>query len=147
MQVDLIIYCAFPLQLDSLQNRLLAANMEKDKAVNARNDLERDYHMEKQAHLRFVERKEDEVNMLKDNNQVREESMLQWFWLIGWLDLLSAKISPEAGTRIPEIILVMTVLIKKNLFFLLTLSSPKLLLHQDVQWWAILCFTHIQTHT
>ena len=83
MQVDLIMYHAFPLQLDSLQNRLLAANMEKDKAVNARNDLERDYHMEKQAHLRFVERKEDEVNMLKDNNQVREESMLQWFQLIG----------------------------------------------------------------
>ena len=47
--------------------------MEKDKAVNARNELERDYHTEKQAHLRYVERKEEELTMLKDNSQVRYE--------------------------------------------------------------------------
>lgn len=61
------------MQLDSLQKRLQAATMEKDKAVNARNELERDYHTEKQAHLRYVERKEEELTMLKDNSQVRYE--------------------------------------------------------------------------
>ena len=56
-----------------MQKRLQAASLEKDKAVSARNDLERDYHLEKQTHLRLVERKEDELSMLKENNQVRLE--------------------------------------------------------------------------
>ncbi|XP_070192077.1 ankyrin repeat domain-containing protein 26-like isoform X3 [Littorina saxatilis] len=56
-------------ELDSLQKRLQGAFAEKDKAVHARNDLERDCQLEKQNHSRYVERKEEEVNMLKDNNQ------------------------------------------------------------------------------
>ncbi|KAK7503606.1 hypothetical protein BaRGS_00005145 [Batillaria attramentaria] len=56
-------------ELESLQKRLLSANTEKDRAVQARNELEHDYQREKQSALRDKERKDEELAMLKDNNQ------------------------------------------------------------------------------
>nr|KAG5711398.1 hypothetical protein BaRGS_025825 [Batillaria attramentaria] len=57
-------------ELESLQKRLLSANTEKDRAVQARNELEHDYQREKQSALRDKERKDEELAMLKDNNQL-----------------------------------------------------------------------------
>ena len=53
---------------------------EKDKAVHARNDLERDLHLLKQGHGRDMERKDDEISSLKDNVQVRGRERD-----VGWL--------------------------------------------------------------
>ncbi|KAL8595237.1 hypothetical protein ACOMHN_043389 [Nucella lapillus] len=56
-------------ELDSAQKRLQVAVTEKDRAVHARNDLERQCQLEKQGHTRDMEHKEEELGILKDNNQ------------------------------------------------------------------------------
>ncbi|XP_076469124.1 uncharacterized protein LOC143299673 isoform X3 [Babylonia areolata] len=56
-------------ELDSAQKRLQVAVTEKDRAVQARNELERQSQLEKQGHVRDMEHKEEEITVLKDNNQ------------------------------------------------------------------------------
>ncbi|XP_035827373.1 ankyrin repeat domain-containing protein 26 isoform X1 [Aplysia californica] len=56
-------------EIESLKTRLFASNQEMDKINRVRNELERDHRREKETWVREMERKEEEVNMLKDNAQ------------------------------------------------------------------------------
>jgi hypothetical protein len=72
----------FCVQLDSLRKRLDGAIAEKDKAAHARNDLEREMYLEKQASAKQLEKMEDELASLKDNNQVCYITLFPCFFLV-----------------------------------------------------------------
>ncbi|XP_025107735.1 ankyrin repeat domain-containing protein 26-like isoform X5 [Pomacea canaliculata] len=63
-------------ELDSLQKRMLSLGQEKDKAVQVRNELEREIQRERQSWVLDMERKEDEINNLKESIQHQNQKIL-----------------------------------------------------------------------
>ncbi|XP_059152667.1 ankyrin repeat domain-containing protein 36C-like isoform X2 [Physella acuta] len=62
-------------EIDSLKTRLVSTNQEMDKAINARNEIERDYRREKDVWAKEMERKTGEVTSLKDENQLLNQRL------------------------------------------------------------------------
>lgn len=54
---------------------MLSLGQEKDKAVQVRNELEREIQRERQSWVLDMERKEDEINNLKESIQVELSSI------------------------------------------------------------------------
>ncbi|KAK6994553.1 ankyrin repeat domain-containing protein 26, partial [Biomphalaria glabrata] len=56
-------------QIESFKTRLLTSNQEMEKAISARNEMERDHKRDKETWLNELERKERELKENKEENQ------------------------------------------------------------------------------
>ncbi|XP_055882391.1 trichohyalin-like isoform X3 [Biomphalaria glabrata] len=57
------------LEIESFKTRLLTSNQEMEKAISARNEMERDHKRDKETWLNELERKERELKENKEENQ------------------------------------------------------------------------------